>query len=392
MAQVSLGLGYLLPLTRFSVVVDTRTVLNTNTPGVTMLASESDVRVAPEVVGDSTARQSLTLDAGLLEKISLTISLDDRGVIQSINTESGRDISPVLNLAGRVISLALPTAEIAAAGLEDQWDGTHPALADLRTRLSQQSSTLLARMVEGGANEETIARAGAALEKVQFQLASISALRRHWIESQVGITATNRATLTVADLPSHSEPEPPRTLPTGLSLTPASQALADAAGVLVLLLDPDREAVEPSLPDPRQDFLTLRRTRAAAIAVYLLSTNELGVSEWALVPESVAQLDIVDRHSPLDSLSLDGAWLRSKKFELAFHPDMSLKTFGFSTTPAASAIATATGDALEAIGAAREKASGQASEDEQRLKRLKTKVDLLKTADEFELLSADRKG
>ena len=67
---------------------------------------------------------------------------------------------------------------------------------------------------------------------------------------------------------------------------------------------------------------------------------------------SVVSLDIVDAQSPTDYFSLDASWRHSKSFTLAYHSDMSLRTFGFMTTSDAGAVSASLGGMLDSVGAA----------------------------------------
>jgi hypothetical protein len=58
-------------------------------------------------------------------------------------------------------------------------------------------------------------------------------------------------------------------------------------------------------------------------------------------------MDIVDVFSASDYVALDGSWLRSKSFNLAYHPDMSLRTFGLTTRAKGSVVPSARGNRSE---------------------------------------------
>ena len=105
---------------------------------------------------------------------------------------------------------------------------------------------------------------------------------------------------------------------------------------------------------------------------------------------SVTPMDVVDRYSPIDEVPLDGSWLRSREFNLAYHPDMSLMTFGVGTTPTASAIATSIGDVMDAAGAAAKSVADRPTDEQNKLDAAKTQLDLLKTTNDYEMLSATR--
>ena len=192
MAHVGLGLGYWLPRTEFAITFVHRTRVASTADG-SHLVDIVDVSVAPTAVEDPHAHRSLTIDAGLLEKISLTITLDDRGFITGLNSEAGRDISPVLDVVGKAVGLAASLVTVVGIlpvegsddekSLEDQWAEANPGLAALLGPLAEQSRVLLLSLTQTDDPKDLVA-IGAALEVVQSNLSSISLARRSWIAAR----------------------------------------------------------------------------------------------------------------------------------------------------------------------------------------------------------------
>lgn len=396
MSLVSLGLSYWLPRTEFAIELAKRDTVVTHNSGTSWLSPVVDVTITPTTVEDPEARQFLTLNEGVLEDLSLTIQLDDRGFITSVNSEAGRDISPVIEVIGKAIGLAatiVTTVGISAppppASLDDQWATAHPKLAVLRESLSAKSEQLLTGLTTADIPAE-LSAVGAALEVVQSQLASISEARRSWIVGQGAVEQT-QLTVSAGEL----FPVAGQYLHPELSGSPTWNARGvnvseDYSAIVAIARGTDDDA-PPVAPAGNSDVLILRRPRPATVGVYLLGVDrDTGNETWRLDPASVRHIDIVDHDSPVDYLSLNGKWMHKEKFELSYHPDMSLKTFGFSSTSTASAVATSTGGLMDAVAAARTSIAAMPSAEKRQLDAATMQLDLLKTASEFEVLSATR--
>ena len=132
---------------------------------------------------------------------------------------------------------------------------------------------------------------------------------------------------------------------------------------------------------------------AAVLGVYLLpvdatSQERPGVS--TLLP--CATWTSSTKRSPRDHLSLNGRWLHKEKFvELSYHPDMSLKTFGLQLhVERVGDGHLDREDCWSAAAAARTSIAAVPSAEKRQLEAATTQLDLLKTASEFEVLSATR--
>ena len=137
MSLANLGLNYWLPRTQFALGLVRRTTVVTDKHGLSWPSPVVDVTIAPTTVEDPEARQVLLMDEGVLEDLSLTIlQLDDRGFITSVNSEAGRDFSPVIDLIGKAVGLAaaiitdrsdrIEGPPPPSVSLDEQWDRAHP--------------------------------------------------------------------------------------------------------------------------------------------------------------------------------------------------------------------------------------------------------------------------
>jgi hypothetical protein len=394
MSGIDLGLSYWLPQTSFAVDITKRTVVETGQEG-SFPRIVADVKISPMAVADPTSRHSLRIDAGFFEKISLTISLDDRGFIQSVNSEASRDISPALTFVGKLVPLlsalpvmgVLPVEPKPPASLEKQWDEAFEFLARIKARLEDRVKELLEKLCDDLPSDQ-IASCGAALDALQSHLATISQARRAWIAGHAGTLETRSWRLAPVDLLRIEEPALPEEIED--PAVPTAQAdMAGSFGALVAIVDPEREqGRDNDTKESLVDQVALRRSRPATVGTYL-RTDPLGRT-WRLEPASVNSMDIVDGFSATDRLSIDGSWRRAEKFELSYHPDMSLKTFGFASTPSASAVATSIGEVIDGVTAARKAAAERDSAADRELEAATTQLNLLKVANESEILAATR--
>jgi hypothetical protein len=398
MPDVSLGLSYWLPRTEIGITITKRTeIVPSGSSSGSTLRTVADVTVAPGVVEDTASPRSLKLDERLLQNLALTINLDDRGFITSINSDAGRDITPVLTLLGKAVGLATTIATTVgllpvegpgkkAPTLEKQWEAKNKGLAALVDPLSARIQALLEQLAKPSGSVAAAKGIGDALDVVQSQLASISESRRTWIAAQAKTLEVTSLAASPQDLFHTTDETLPAVLPADQDWALGGVDVAKEFGVVVALADttaPVTTTVDAAAP--LVNAIALRRPRKATLGVYLFD----GVS-WKLDAGSIRHLDIVDSQSATDHLGLDGRWMRSEKFELAYHPDMSLKTFGFSTTSTAGAAATSAGGVLDALGAAQTALAARPSADQKQLAAAKTQLDLLTTQTEFEALAATR--
>lgn len=324
-----LGLGYWLAQTQFSVTVVKRNELERRGKE-TFVRAVVDVAVKPSVEADPTGRQRLDLDSALLSDLSLTIDLDERGLLESISTDPDR-ISPRTVGPNELVpdppSVAV-TCNISAKGtppslsLEQQWSRNHEHLVGHAAQIETNIERLLNNLGHFDANPVVIAQSGQALEVLQAQLEAIGRAKQDWMATPAGEHQRAVWHLTTADLVRVDNEELPLSL-AHAELSASLTEMAERFDVLVLMADGERPETRAT-PARHQSALALRRSRPAKIGVYVRS--EIG--DWDLQDGSVLALDVVDGFSRLDLIPLDGSWLRSTSFNLVFHADMSLKTFG----------------------------------------------------------------
>lgn len=396
MASIGPGLRYWLPETEFTVTAVRRKAVEAGDDG-SRLVEVVDVDVAHAAVADRSNRRLLEMDAGILEKIDLAITLDDRGFVTAVNSAAGRDVAPVLSLVGKAISAAAtvailgfrkPDKKSKGETLEKAWAAKHAGLAARLTALLAQVDRLMAEMGDPQAAPGAIRAAARALDAVQSQAASVVAVRRAWIAAQAVEVGTATVRLRPFELVRVDGTELPEVLPAALpAQAPLRHApLVGGFGCLLAIVDRERRA-QPQVSDGTEadrDRLVIRRSRPATIGVYL---ERAGV--WRLDPGSVQSIDVVDRFGEDDDVPLDGSWLRTRAVEFAYHPDMSLKTWGVKTVSAAASISTGLGEVLDASAKAL-KAAERPSAQARELARKKAEIDRLKTETEYEVLSATR--
>ena len=398
MGNIGLGLSYVLPSTEFAIDVVTRSEVRSRAASH-YLETVADVQVTTTAVADLAYRQLLTVDAGLLEKISLVVSLDDRGFITAVNSEAGRDISPVVSLLGKAVSLAAAVVLLGvpmtdgdtdtAPSLEDEWDAKYPRLVVLRAALTDQVERLVNAMANGTTSVEELHALGSATEAVQNQLAIVSEARRAWIAGRTVSGSKDSWRLKPADLYRVEEPTLPDVLePSTGRLSAPMKDMCNKYSVFVAIADPDRAARKTRNVAMDTDQIALRRCRSVAVGVY---TNDPKAG-WTLDRGGIRFLDIVDDYSPTDPLSIDGSWWRMKKFEISYHADMSIKSFGVSSTSSVSAIATSTGEVLDALTQARKDRAASPTDADKELAKAKTQLELLQSASEYEILAEPRTG
>lgn len=392
MGTIELGLSYWLPRTVFEVEITKRDRVALR-DGASFLDQVVDVRLERDTVEDPRSRMTLEVNAGLLEKISLAINLDDRGFIESINGESGRDLSPVVHLIGKAVSLAagvmlLRTQQVPqeVPSLDDLWAQRFPKLHELAVAFDDRIKGLLEDIGQRETDPAAVAQSGAALDVLQGQLAAIGQAKRTWISAQATALDSNQWKLQPSDLVTVNAPS----LPEDLDAKGISEPLAEMAsrfGVLIAIADAHREGKERTEGEALTDQIALRRSRPVTVGAYVRAQPE---GPWKLDPDSVVSMDVVDGFSHTDYLPLDGSWLRSRKFELSYYPDMSLKSFGLTTESSASAVATSVGEVFDAASKAAKDYRERPSELESKVESAKTQLELLKTATDMEVLAATK--
>jgi hypothetical protein len=386
MSKPGFAVTYKMPLTKFEVSLTRRAAVQTTSAG-SFLRAVVDVDVSSAVEPEPGSHQHLAIDIGLLEKLELKFTFDDNGLIESVNSESSRDITPVIGLVGKVVGLAAVTMGAARAqdrSLEVAWDATHETLGELRTGLSARSEALMRTLCETSEPSEIVVL-GAALDVVQPQLSAIDLTRRAWIASQA--TADEPAAFTF--VPDELVLVPgagPLPAALGSPEVPPAQSSMAAIGALLAICDPDRPARRPERPANRQiDHLVLRSPRPVEVGVYRHVDDQ-----WRLEPGSILKLDVVDRWSVDGLFSLNGSWMRTRKLDLSFHADKSVATFGLTSASSISSIASSVGGVVDSVGTVGKAWKARPTEDAAALAKAKTQLDLAKTANEMETLSATR--
>jgi hypothetical protein len=334
MAEVGLGLGYWLAETQFTVTLAKRDTLERGRLG-SYPRPVVDIEISPSAIADLSSRQNLTIDSAQLEQVSLTINLDDRGIIESLDSEAGRGASPVINLVGQAVNdeaavavtVVLPAdPDACLRSLEGEWIRANEDLAVQASRLEANIDRLLGELGQASATSTSILHSGQALELLQMQLGTITQIKRTWVADQALEVESGVWDLTTSDLLWFPNTE----LPTDLVDKHIPEPLVEMAerfGVLIAIADRDRPETDQPLQQDLHDTLVLRRSRSAIVGAYVRDAG----GDWRLADGSVLVMEVVDIFSETDYVPLDGSWLRSRSFELAYHPDMSLKTFGLAT-------------------------------------------------------------
>ena len=327
MTHVGLGLSYWLPETHFGVdAVRSRRIRRTAAGN--FLADAVEISVSTRVVADTTSRQALHVRSGLWDKLSLTTALDDQGFLTSINSQSTRDFTPVISFVGKAVPLAVASVVTVlespmTMSLEDQWAQTNANLARHHHALQVQVGSLLDQITRPQP-PSAIVEIGKALEALESQLASISETRRSWVAAQAQEVGSGSLDLTPMELVAVPGSELPRELARP-AVPPSMRELVEDYGALVALCDPLRPAEQVQQhSDSLGDRLVLRRSRPAKVGTYLGN----GSGTWTLQTEQVLEIDIVDRWSHTDYLSLQGSWLSPQNFALASHAEPAQKAIG----------------------------------------------------------------
>ncbi|SDP41202.1 hypothetical protein SAMN04489867_2365 [Pedococcus dokdonensis] len=381
-----LGLGYWLPRTEFVLRASLERRVVTSELG-SSLEPHVSVSVVPSVQPDRERRQALHIHEGMLENVSVEVDLDENGVIQAINGQTSSAMSNVISLASKVVGLAA-TVFLAQRppSLEEDWARAHPGLSVRREELVRKVEDLLEVVADPETSPQDTALAGTALTTCQSQLATISEARRAWIASRASSAPDSTATWVLS-------PRQLLRLRDGLpeSLTSpavpeAQRAAADDFGVLLALSDPDRDKFETPPEAVHTDVLIIRVGRPVTIGVYTRSAED----QWVLDDSSVVHLDVVDEFSHYQPVSVNQRGGRSRSVKLSFYGDQSVKTFGIGSDSALGTVGPALGELVDASSSAYKSFAERPSAERVAQERAKTQLDLLKTASEYEVLSATR--
>ncbi len=346
-----LGLSYWLAHTQIDVTVVARHELEHSGKELSLRAVV-DVAIEAGVGTDPAGRQQLDLTSDRLRDLALTIHLDERGLIESVSTDPDRVAPREPSVGAKVVSPSVAiTCEVALADLppltlQQQWSRHHEQLAGHAAQIETNIERLLNNLGHFDANPVMIAQSGQALEVLQSQLGAISLAKQAWMETLAHEQERGAWQLSTADLVwVDDDVLPPRFGEANLSTS--MNEMAERFDLLVAIADGQRP--ETHTASARSSAaLVLRRRRPAQIGVYVRAEG----GDWLLQDDSVLPLDVVDVYSQLDTIPLDGSWQRATSFHLAFHADMSLRTFAIAnpgrTTRAARAASNGRGAELSA--------------------------------------------
>lgn len=389
MATSLFPLRYRLPKTVFEVTVTERQEVRPFPDG-SRLEPVLDVTIGARARPDRLARCVTTVDESLLESVSLSVSLDEDGLIDTLGTEAGRDVAPLLDLASKVISLGVALAPVIIFAfepettegeltLEQQWANAYPRSARALDKLAGQVDHYLG-VLETSQVAADINAAGEALDVLHRELSAVDRMRRDWIAARAQTSEPQTWTLETLDLLRLRMDELPDTLPADQQIPLGSERLAQQ-GILLALIDlerRDRHEDRPSLD--QTDEIVFRRARPVTMGFYRRDADS-----WQLDPSFTRELDIVDEHSSLDEVSLQGRWFRTRTIQLDVHPDRSVKTYAVTSGSTAAAAVTSVGGLLDSAA----KISGVGAAKAQReLDAAKLRRDLLQTSSEYAQLSA----
>lgn len=391
MATSLFPLRYRLPKTIFEVSATKRRTVRPF-PSGSRLESEMELTVGARVRPDIRARCVTSVDESLLEAVSLSVSLDEDGLIDSLGTEAGRDLSPVIDLASKVISLAVSLAPVifltyepepsdGEPTLEELWAAAYPRSYQALSKLGDQVGHYLGVLETSQLSADIIA-AGEALTILHRELAAVDRMRRDWIAAQAEVHDPCFWALQTTDLLRLPKADLPAELSVDQSIPAGAQELAER-GILIALVDLERRELPTERPDlERTDEIIFRRARPVTMGVYRLKSDG-----WQLDPSFTRGLDIVDAHSTLDEVSLQGRWFRTRTIKLDVHPDRSVKTYAVTSGSTAAAAVTSVGGLFDAVKAIPGVGAAKAQRE---LDDAKVKRDLLQTSSEYAQLSATR--
>ncbi|MFF1612263.1 hypothetical protein ACFVYA_31155 [Amycolatopsis sp. NPDC058278] len=388
-------LRYWLPITRFTVTVSRRLEIVPKEVEVdgrirseSFLEPVSEVTIAPGIAADHRAACTTTVDVDFLESASMSVTLDDNGVITSVGTESGRDLSPVISLVAKVVPvLAAFSLEPVALekSLDERWRGRFEEQDTLITVLSERMAALLGELA--AATPVQITEIGAALDVLERELGALDRMRREWIVGQAKSEPAITCEFAPSDLYRPETDDLRDELDAGIEIPAAQMTLAGQAGVLVALAGRRAMAATSAASDDLElvDALVFRRPRPMSLGVY--TRTEAG-APWRLDRATVRELDVVDEYSQQDQICFNSALARKNNVDVTFHADGSINTYSIKSAPMFSELATAAGSVLDAVAAARKAQLEKPDAVKKALDEAQTKLGLLKTSTEYAQLAA----
>ena len=399
MAEKLPPLRYVLPKTVFAITLARRTDVVIKPEECGSFPQDSiDVKLKPKVVADGSRRCITHIDEELLEKISISVSLSEEGVIESVGAETGRDPTPIIGLAAKVLVVG---AQFLAARwepdrqpqpFEEMWAQQHTGLADTLAALERRIEHYLGVVAADGSSAADVVVSGEALRVLERQAAAVDRLRREWIAQHAKVGDAVSVELDVQDLvaPKENVEQLPQRMVRADFNTPASWAdFAKRYGAFVAIADPVRNWDKPQTPAlETTDTLIMRRPRPVQVGIYKRSRGETNDDEVWELQDGAVTLDVIDAYSYYDVISLDGKWWRERTVELSMYPDQSIKTWAVTSSSMAGAVATSVGTVVDAVGAVQKARSARPSAGERELEQAKLKLDLLKVGTETAQLYA----
>ncbi len=379
-----------------------------------VLRPRLDVSLTSTVIPDPDGDVAAELKQGFLEKLSMTVSLSEGGLLESVNTQAGRDPSPIIGLVAKLIPLAtllfIDRDRSKKTTLEQDWAACHQELAanyaDLEARIKTTMQDLVQSHTAGG-----VAEIGTALDVLRRELALIDRVRREWMSGRPTHTETVVSTFAPREAMVLPQEDLPDSLPIDPEQLPAAiQGLAEY-GIAVVVADPF--TLDDAQRPPEEDVLMVRRPRPVRVGIYRdpertldpeadlpsevgagpVEVIELGTSvtdekarEWKLT-QSVS-VQVVDSASLIETISLRGQWWRERTVELSFHPDRTIKSYGLTSASTVGAVATAAGGVLDAVAAAGKALGERPSAEELAFDKAKRQLDMAKTGSEMAQLAA----
>jgi hypothetical protein len=406
-----------------AVTVNRRLEVVTGDQGKHRLEPAIEVILKPKVVADPSAAVSFDINEQFLEALTLEVSLSEEGLLQSINTQASRDLTPVVSLIAKLIPLTtslLLFAEGAAENfegntLEEEWATRHPLLARSYTALEQRTATLLDQLSQS-LKPKDVSAVGAAIHVLRGELALIDRVRREWMVGWASAVETVLLDLKLSDVIRLEGQYLPATLAIDPeSVLPPLRPLVDA-GVAIAVAD-QFTAGPASLPGA-EDAILVRRARPVWVGIYrhpftapqpdqpptsdqsnaadagdvvsdLNPSTDLPIVEglqWQLT--DALQIRVVDEVSPVDTIDVRGNWWQNRTVELSFHPNQTLKTYGITTASTIGAVVTAAGGVIDAAVAAGKTLAERPTAEEDTLQAAKQRLDMAKTSSEMAQLAA----
>lgn len=413
----SLPLRYSLPLTKLSLAVQKKKVLDITTGdggnSSTRVKDETSAVLTTSIIADTRYTFKLTLDTKVLEKKEVAIELDENRVITGLNTSLSRDLTPILDAAAKILPIVTAALPFRGVGpepsLEQQWAILHEEQAKALTGLLARFDSLIRHLAKE-ADPSAIADIGQAIEIVRREIVALDSIRRDWIADRVKVEEKDAFDLTILDTVELAKDEMkgvppggmPQSLPAGTALPGQQSAIAEKYDIMLAVYDPETEELRSQIPKDSQlnvhsglagsshNQLHIRLPRIATFAIYHRPLNTEGVIDktqpWVLKSESVQRVTLVDQLSAFRALNLDASWFKERKLDLSMHADQSISKYGSTQASTIGGIITSSAGLLDANKDLfkKDKPTPPAQE---ALDRAKAKIELLKASSELTRLA-----